>query len=336
MDMFDDLLTSSSRSSVSPETLEMLGRKASQMYQTKGIPLNEAIKQVAADVPELGNEHIKRIVEFANTVTFQEMFQNGADKNVHFQVADPGVVMRDMKDGGSPAHDGKTMQGGQGDYKMAPDAGNKGELDGELGALFGQPEGMGTSPSEVEKNAHVHGGSHSLHANPIDDVYDTHLRLQATREKLAEAHERFDGLVKQATADLYQVVKHEVISPDGAGLGGVVSVFEKLASREIAMAALTPIIEKLASERIMLKDSLEKTAGRVLNPAHPLVSTITGLVKAAQEQVRAAEALEQVDSSLERTSTFLKNAGALTTGVKNALGGKGRVLNAVRQRASRK
>ncbi len=332
MDMFADLLTSSSRPRVSAETLEMLGRKASQLFQRQGIPLNDAVRQVAANMPELGNEHIKRIVEFANTVTFQEQFQNSTDKNVHFEVADPGVVLRDLKDGGSPAHDGKTMQGGMGDYLSPPSQGSDNSLDSELAGMFGQEQG---SQAEHVKLASV-GLAEQLHSNPIEDVYDTHVRLQAAREKVAEAHESLDLLVKQAKAELYDLVKQEVVDPEGAGLGGVISVFDKVASRELAVALLEPMVDQLASERIDLNASLEKRAGLVVNPEHPLVQAIAGIAKLAHEHQVSAVALQQLDDHLQETSAFLKNAGALTTGVKKAIGGTGKVPNALRQRFSRK
>lgn len=150
MGPFDQLLTQPSGTNVHPETLEMLGRKASELFQTQGIPLNQALSQVLANHPELGNEHIKRIVEFANTVTFQELFQNGEDKNVHFDVADPGVILRDLKDGGSPAHDGKTLKGNQ-DYMRPPQQQLGGDNAGDLdAALMQQFTGSSPSPDNVK------------------------------------------------------------------------------------------------------------------------------------------------------------------------------------------
>src|SRR3954463_14072601 len=100
--MFENLLTQPSTPQVSPELLETLGRSASRMFLQQKVPLNDAVRQLVAEHPGLGDEHLRRIVEFANNTTFQEMFQGGTDKNVHFPVADPGVIVRDVKDGGSP------------------------------------------------------------------------------------------------------------------------------------------------------------------------------------------------------------------------------------------
>ena len=52
------------------------------------------------------------IAEFANNETFHRLFQSSDDKNVHFDIVEPGNVIRDLKDGGSPSHDGKALNSG--------------------------------------------------------------------------------------------------------------------------------------------------------------------------------------------------------------------------------
>lgn len=343
MDMFQDLLTSSSAPRVAPETLEMIGRQASQMFREHGVPLNDAIRQLAAQHPELGNEHIKRVVEFANNVTFQEMFQSSPDKNIHFEVADPGVVLRDLKDGGSPAHDGKTLQGGMGDYKTSPSSfGNKGVqagLDDELSNLFQhRPADQGGGDVGQVKMAHT-VEDHTVHANPVEDVYDAHVRLQASKRELENAGERFDLLVKEAHEGLYHLVKHEVLDPNGAGIGGVLHVLSKVASADLVHSVIGPMVKKLASEgvsREQLNMSLEKRAGKVVNMNHPLIQTWSGMMKAAEEKVKTEEALEEIGRSLIETDRFLKTSGDLATGIKKAVGPRGRVPSGLRQRFPRK
>jgi len=332
MDMFESLLTQSSGKNVGPELLEMLGRKASTMFQQKGVPLNQAVKQVTSDHPELGNEHIKRVVEFANTVTFQEMFQREPDKNVHFEVADPGVVLRDLKDGGSPAHDGKTLQGGMGDYKTSPKLEHEAGGDRELEQLFStRPSSSEHTTEQSEKVASVESDP-GFHADPVDDVYDNHLRLQVARNELAGSHEKFDLLVKEARENLFHVVQDECLSSDGAGLGGVLFVLEKMASKEVITDTLSPIIEKMASDPRScprLEAGLEKAAGKVVNLQHPLVVAWSGLEKAAEEQVRTAEALKEIDASLAETSKFLKTASRPITNKIRGMVGR---ISATRQR----
>lgn len=332
MDPFEQLLTQSSGPNVQPETLEMLGRQASQLFQSQGVPLNQAISQVLANHPELGNEHIKRIVEFANTVTFQEMFQNSEDKNVHFDVADPGVIMRDLKDGGSPAHAGKTLS----DYQRPPQSNNQNaDLDT---ALMQQFTGSSTPISEATKVASVQV-DHDRHANPLEDAYDAKIRLEATREKLAESFERMDRILAEAKEDFYQQVKIQVGDPDGSGLGGVLGALDKIASQDLVEAVMSPVTTRLVKEgfdRHHLMRSLTKIAGVTPNLEHPLFSSFDAIIKLANEMAICDKALTDTDKMLDDINIpFRKLAGNLTTGVKKAFTPKGRVPDGVRQRFSR-
>jgi len=365
MDPFEQLLTSSPAQTVPPELLETIGHRSVRMFLDRGVPLNQAIVDMVAEHPELNNEHIKRVVEFANNSAFQELFQKSEDKNVHFDVADPGVVLRDTKDGGSPAHDGKVMSS---DYHRSPQdvlektqfadpesgmeyLNSRGGVDGQfrqgeaiekmagmvdsakrvaLGIGAGTSIGAGLGALRAEPGHRMEGLRHGAgtgaliggavpigaalasnvkvaHSDPTLDVHDLHTQLRAANTELTAAHEEFDLLVKQAKADLYAAVKHEVLDPDGAGLGGVISALEKTASKDMVFAILKPIVEKIAGEvrPEVLKGQLTKTASMLVNIEHPVIRTFAGLVKAAEEQVRTEVALCQVREGLKQTTTFL-------------------------------
>lgn len=304
MDPFSQLLTSSSGPAVSPEMLEMIGKKAAELFLRQGVPLNDGISRLIAEHSELGNEHVKRVVEFANNFAFQELFEKSPDKNVHFDVADPGVVIRDSKDGGSPAHDGKTMASTK-DY-LAPPSADKGEGADDLAHLFAGNAGAGPEMQAKLASAKV---DHSQHANPVEDVYDQHVRLQAAQSELELSNERFDLLLKQASEELYQVIKNEILDPYGAGMGGVIKVLEKVASFD-PTDVLRPMTERLLREGVgpmALAHSLEKRAGAVINQAHPLVMTWAGLEKIAYDKRKTEMALEEISRSLEKTSAFLRS-----------------------------
>lgn len=386
MNPFSQLLTQSSGSQVAPETLEMLGRQASQLFQAQGIPLNDAVSQVVANHPELGNEHMQRIIEFANTVTFQEMFQNSEDKNVHFDVADPGTILRDVKDGGSPAHDGKPLSG-MGDYSKMPQKPQQDGLNQAFDAQFlggssgGDDQQMKTAniknlgefAHSARKNARTMGNvaalggaayagargakrlidgkektaadireelsvNHELHANPIDDAFDAHQRLQASRDKLATSYESMNSLLKEAQKNLYEEVKAQVLDPDGAGLGGVIAVLEKVAEADILEALMEPITNQLVQDGIraeILNTSLKKTAGVVVNLDHPILAIADSIVKVAGEMVNCSKALDDLDEMIKQTSALFKQAGALTNGVRDAVAHKGAVPAGIRQRFPR-
>jgi hypothetical protein len=334
MNPFEQLLTQPSGSNVPPETLEMLGRQASQLFQSQGVPLNQALSQVLSNHPELGNEHVKRIIEFANTVTFQEMFQNSEDKNVHFDVADPGVVLRDLKDGGSSSHSGRPLNA---DYQRPPQqsqqSGSNSDVDA---ALMQQFTGSSTPINEATKVASIADLDHEKHANPLEDAYDAMIRLQATREKLAESHERMHSMLGDAQEDFYKQVKQQVTDSDGSGLGGVLGALEKVASPELLETMMVPIAERLVKEgydQQHLTKSLRKTAGVAPNLEHPLFSSFDAILKLACEIVTCDQAISDVDKMLEDIKVpFKKIAGALTTGVKKVVGHQGHVPAGIRQR----
>lgn len=303
MDIFEELLTGSQSSQVSPELLETLGKQAAKRFVEQGEALNESIVKLAAQHSQLENEHIKRVVEFANNETFQQLFQKEADKNIHFPVADAGVVIRDLKDGGSPAHDGKTLVNSS--YGSEPSRSDAG-MDA-LSTAFSDA-GTQNSDSSLSKLAGVH--TEGVHANPADDVYDQHINLQAAHTKLAEAHESFDLALKAAKDDFYKQAKAELLSDEGACIDNIIQAV-KIASPNdsTALALLKPMTEQLVREGVLSSEDFSKTAsvGTIINPAHPLVSAVAGIVKLAQEKVKSLEALSQVEGSLDVTNAFLQD-----------------------------
>lgn len=321
-DIFQQLLSSQPNNAPSAELLETLGSQAARKFVSgDSQSLNDLIAQIASEHSNLGNEHIKRIAEFANNQVFQTLHSKEEDKNVHFDVADPGVIIRDLRDGGSPSHDGKTLNTGMADKDKVsvgdnitdygtPPSGGFGDLDSGMNELFRQDEfsGVNGTGEPVAKTASVHT-DHSGHANPVEDVYDMHVQLKAAREKVAEAHEQFDLILKQARADFYEQAKNIVLDPDGPGLPGVVEAIKLAAPSEVmAYQVLRPVAEQLSQEQLVLPEDMHKRASaKVVNDQHPLVQTFCGLVKAATEKLRAEKSLEEIDSSLKQTEGFLQD-----------------------------
>lgn len=330
MDPFSqDVLSQPAGSRVEPETLEMLGRKASQMFQQTGTPLNDAIRELVSQHPELGNEHVKRVVEFANTVTFQQMFQNGGDKNVHFEVADPGVIMRDLKDGGSPAFSGQTMHE---DYKTSPkQSGTPGSESGLDQYLWPQGVDDGAGGSLKAASANL-GGT-------LDELHDTRLQLQGAIEKLSESYEVAGEDLDSAKERLYGAIKQEVVGQEGSGLGGVVGALTKVASEDMVATILPGMVGRLREEGYqpqMLEASLEKRAGAFINPEHPLVSSFQEIIKLATQMATIDGAITEANTELQAVKAEIqKVAGPLTSGVRDAINAPGKVSPALRQRFPR-
>jgi hypothetical protein len=77
-----------------------MGKQASQLYLAKGVNLNDAIVKLAAESPvQLGTEHVRRVAEFANNTTHQELFTKSADKLFSFPLADAERIIQDLHSG---------------------------------------------------------------------------------------------------------------------------------------------------------------------------------------------------------------------------------------------
>jgi len=329
-DIFEQLISGAKQNAPQAELLETLGKKAAAQFLQKGDSLNESIVKLASEYPSLENEHVKRIAEFANNAVFQGLHSQNEDKNVHFPLADPGTIIQDLRDGGSPGHVGKTLNtglpqskrsavpsAGMGDYSVPPTrsipntAGfsdlSSGLEDIQLGNEVSGLQGQGEPINKVASVNNV-GWSRWNHANPVEDVFNTHLRLRATREKLAEAHETFDLGLKAAKEDFYQGVKIACLDPSGPGLMGIVNAV-KLASPNdsFAFQILRPVSERLVREGVIKMAQLEKTASqKVVNFHHPIMVSYAGILKMAEEKVRSRTAIEEADKAMEKTAAFLR------------------------------
>ena len=304
--------------STDPSTLEALGRRASREYLDHHTPLNQAIVKLAGDHPSLSNEHIKRVVEFANTVTFQELFEKSANKNIHFPVADPGVVLRDLRDGGTPGHARPLHTSRElhatGDYSRGPT--RETNDGGALEQAFSTGRASSTDQdSHQEKLAYTISPDTAGHANPVEDIYDAYCQLRRARDEIRADVAQIEAEKTAAEEDLYQAIKHETLDPDGAGLGGITGALERLGRQE-SQAILPKLASRLRQEGVSELDflrSMTKTAGKVTNMAHPAVRAFAGLVKSAEALVIAKASLQEVNSSIREVERFLKMAAVKKT-----------------------
>ncbi len=327
---FEQLISGAKNNAPRADLLETLGKKAAAQFLQDGAPLNESIVKLASEYANLENEHLKRIAEFANNAVFQEMHSKGEDKNVHFDIADPGVIIRDLRDGGSPAHDGKTLNSGLPDNKRsfvpAPDKNqdynteptnipnSSGFADTSSGFAEldrqNQMTGLGGSGEAIAKVASA-GFDGLVHANPIDDIFDTQIRLRAAREKLAEAHETFDFALKEAKSDFYSEMKKIALDQGGPGLMGIVNAVKLAAPDDtFAFSIMKPMVERLVQDGAIKESQLSGMAKvasqRLVNMNHPIMIAFAGIMKTAEEKVRSREALRQVDDALAQTAAWMK------------------------------
>lgn len=105
-DLPSGLSSKTTYAALSPSDLKSLGKTASLAYLRKGIPLNDAVIKLAREYPSISPHQVRRIAEFANQETFGALFDDGEkyanDKNVEFDVADPGNILRELDNGCRP------------------------------------------------------------------------------------------------------------------------------------------------------------------------------------------------------------------------------------------
>lgn len=74
------------------QDLNLLGKEASTMLFEHGIPLNDAIIKIASKRPDMTKDHVQRVIESANLITFEDMFKGASTKHITFDLADPNVI----------------------------------------------------------------------------------------------------------------------------------------------------------------------------------------------------------------------------------------------------
>lgn len=325
-DIFEQLITGNRSDAPQAELLEALGKKAAAQYLQSEASLNESIVKLASQHANLNNEHIKRIAEFANNAVFQGMHSRSDDKNVHFPVADPGTIIQDLRDGGSPAHDGKTLNSGMGgskrsflpqstgteDYQTPPNASTSAGFSDTTSGMAeldrrGQSDGIGGTGEPLSKEASFSPDA-LLHSNPVEDVFNTHIRLRATREKLAEDYASNDFALNAAQENFYQEAKRVVLAADGPGLMGVVEAVKLASPSEgFAFQIMKPVSERMVQEGVVRAEGLRKTASmKLVNQKHPMILAFHEIMKTAHNKVHSKAALDEANKAYEKTAAFLK------------------------------
>lgn len=84
--------------SYSRKELATLGKRASDLHRMQGVELTNAVVKVASSERGLTDEHITRITENANLITFEEKFKASDSKHVVFDLADPTEVISNMQE----------------------------------------------------------------------------------------------------------------------------------------------------------------------------------------------------------------------------------------------
>lgn len=290
-----------SHASVSPETLEQMGKEASVMYLTKGLSLSEGIAKLAGAYPDFNAEQVKRVVEFANTATYLALHDKdktaGAESSYpQFELADPARVIQDLSDGARPTTATRTDL----DYSKLPEKKEKvssANADAMMDELF-----KTASPGELNYSKE----------SVINDVMAYKYTVESAVDLLKNSAEKFDMMYKQASIEYYDNVKQHLL--EGGSFADVVVASRSMGADLDKIAEETrPIVVRLLTEKVAsvaaLKagtDGIEKVAHRVVNEQHPLVTNFAAMLFAKEELDKVAMALDDTEDQLERLNEFVK------------------------------
>ena len=285
--------------SVDPEQLESFGKKAAAYYlEHKGM-LNDAVVETVKEA-RLSPEQVKRVCEFANTAAYLGEFEKaGEQRNVTFEggPANPSVVLKDLNDGSSPT----PAQIKLGSSAEAPPDYRHKQVDELLYGAFGGNGGM-------EKTAKAH----SLHANPVEDLADLRINLQAMETDFISKTSSGDVVLEDMKGDLCKTAAQEVVN--GTSLNDLIYAWSRFAEpskvKEAAAMVLSHLRERNFMDKPDLEGSLDKRAstGVIPNPDHPVIEQFCAFAAVSHEQAKLAHALEITREQLAEVNSSLKVA----------------------------
>lgn len=334
MDEFSNyLLSGKNHAKLSPESLEMMGKQAANMFLDHGIALNDGIAKLAGEHQEVSAEQIKRIVEFANTAVYLAKHDQsktaGAEHSYpQFELADAGRVIQDLSDGARPTVVTKTDV----DYSRQAKKEKVSSVQTEeaLTELF--------KVASEEKDY-----SRETVVNQVMSAKETLIGLM---DNLQDRYNQNESLFKEATAEFYDHMKRHIL--DGGSFGEAYGAL-KASVGETAYSYMEPIVKGLIHEKIASFEDLkkqfassEKVAHRIVNPEHPIIHSFSAMAMAGEELQKLSYALTQVGSELDAVQVFIKQAyftkealGPLVAGLARAAPSIGRGLTAIGKKVAK-
>ena len=285
---------------VDPEQLELMGKKAANMY-TDGahtLSLSECVVEIVK-MACLSPEQVKRVCEFANTNAYLAEFEKAGEmRNVTFAggPADPGYVLKDLNDGGNPALnniDNDDYQAPTPSYKTASLGMDK------VAEAFGFPVENVKTASAVSRTR-----DHSSHIDPIDDVTDLRMGLVQAKEdansKLASARIFCDGLAKDLCDAVTQAVE------TGTNLGDIGRAWSGYTEdARLYKEAMAKVSSHLRARGHKEMTMMAKLAGVIPNPAHPVIAGYVAFTKAAHARRVLETAVQVLDEQLTNAGKTL-------------------------------
>lgn len=275
---------------VAPDRLRLLGKQASALYSERNMPLTDAVVQVLGSEQNLGPEHVRRVVEFANTYAFDSDFdkQAGDHRVVNFDdgPADPSSVMKELRDGASPSV-----------YAApAPMSEPTGYIPGAEGALA---EAFGQNV----KTASAGGGY--PYENPHGDLFALYDTVRAARDQLNSELSELELEYDAAADTLYKEARQVIL--EGNSPADVSSVVASAAPHQsFVKRALKLISTRMEHDGIPAVPMRKTASVRMANPKHPLFKATRDFVKVAGARFHRVAAVEHLNRQLAEVEREVK------------------------------
>lgn len=287
---------------ITPESLELMGKSAANIFIEKGVSLNESISKLAASHNDISQEQIKRVCEFANTAVYlakHDMAKTAGSKESYpeFDLADPNRVIQDLSDG------------------------TKSTITTKVDATYSRlplKEKTSSAKSPAEKAFEEMFQSKTAEDlsfskdTAINEVMSAKEDLKSLRDHLSSTGEGLDLLHKEASEQFYELAKRHMLS-DGSYADINKIAHDVSGNAQEAMAMLTPVVKRLVQEKVasgigLLNQvkGMQKVAHRTLNDEHPMVKAASAIIQTGREIEKIAVGLREVDGGLKEVNAFIK------------------------------
>ena len=268
--------------SLNAQDLKALAGKAAELYE-QGTPLTDAVTSVLQGVSGLTEEHVRRVVEFANNRAFELEFRRmtGPHRVVDFEggPADSKAVIRELR----------IMQPNTEKVAARIRPPRRKYIPGEDGVLSSLKSGGKTKvASAVTTRQPDRKKVESLYVTVKRAHEELQSRVHASLLKYAEASDKLRGVVKQALFD-------------GVSPFQVANVFEQILQPEIAKMAMRevlPVIESVPFTKVA-------TEFGVPNPEHPLCRSLSDFGDTVRELHTHIAASERMQHQLQSVRNAL-------------------------------
>lgn len=298
------LLDGKHRTELSADSLELMGKRAANMYLDFKVPLNEGIAKIASEHKDINPEQVKRVVEFANIAVYLSEHDHnktaGADTSYpQFELADSTVIIQSL------GEETKTVTSSAVNVDYASQPRRKEKTSSiETDKLFSQMFGTDNATKLASAESNVESAAGEL-VNAKHSAEDL-------RDSLSRSYDQIDNLYKMASEEYYELVKRYMLDDGDFSHVMVAARSTDLSDEKIAYV-IKPVVEKLLEEKVasskQLNQSirnLEKVAFRVINPEHPLVTTFSGLVLLDEEKRASWLALKDATDQHEKIAKVIK------------------------------